>query len=511
MSTRTYQWNWSTVTGTKNDGQRIKQSSSSLTSRTLPSRGSWDVDQLSAIHVETLNDVGKLFSQWNTMLQPILKSLPAGGSDTRWGGLRQEIDALSYGIDGTTLFVFQDASPNNFDGRYWHTTDTRPFTISEVIEDHDGRIGVVESNLSTTVSGTLFDDTDLWTAIGYGKKPGSVTGSATDSLHGAQIALQDNVTKLAKDLYGVGHAGANPWPSYLTTWGGAVLAYGIHEYLSYLTDLHGVDMGAGQNPWDVAHAGLGAHTHPQIEVDSSGLSTRDRSFGLSVNLEDDLKRIRYEIGYTRGSNWNNGTIVGPFITNYPGVGNSEQTVLSHINFIGNIGDGGTLDSRNPHRVGYMRTGAGAIFDNVGSFTGMTTHTDASPTYLSINYVTQGASLETTIGELDAAMFGIAIGTVVRGEYDVDRSAHSETWREQNPIVIYHGAGAPPAGPHVEVELDPASFGKIPLINVLDMSPESEDMYGMYSSWNRDANVVHPDINTIEIWTSAAIVKIICMY
>lgn len=506
MSTRTYQWNWSEVTGTKNDSQRIRQSSVSLTSRPLPARGSWDVDQLGAIHAETLSDVVRLFSQWNTIVQPILKSFPAGGSDSRWGGLRDEIDALSYGIDGTTLFVFQDASPDNFDGRYWYSTDNRPFTIAEIIEDHEGRVAALEAASTSTPGSSLFDDTDLWTAVGYGKKPGSSISSSSGSLHGAQIVIQNDLDKLAKDVYGVNTADPT-WPSYLTTWGGPVFKYGIYEYLAYITDLHGVDMTASEDPWGAAHATLGVHTHPQDDILGSGYSTRDRSFGLPADLEEDLQRLRYEIGYTRGSNWNNGTIVGPFVTNYPTATDSEQTLLSHINYVGS----GTPGTTNPHGLDYNDTGADVIFDNVGLFTGMSTHTDTSPTYTSINYVTQGATLETAIGELDTAIASVILSTVVRGEYDVDRSGYSETWREQNPIIIYHGPGSPPAGPHVQVEANSLTFGKMPLVNVLDMSPESEDMYGMYSSWNRDANVVHENEYTVEVWTSAAVVRVVCMY
>ncbi len=486
MTSRTYKWNWAVVTGDKNDGKRVRQSAASLTSRAFPARGSWDVTQLSSIHGETLNDVIKLFSQWNTMVQPILKSLPAGGSDQRWSGLRTEIDALNYGIDGTTLFVFQDASPNNFDGRYWYTDDKRPFTIAEVLEDHEGRLTAAETTTTaTSTTSSLFDDTDLWNAIGWGKKPGSGTTSASGSLHGTQLLLQDNLEKIAKDMYGV--SDADPaWPSYLTTWNGAIFKYGIYEYLSYLTDLHGVDMVASEDPWDVAHASFGAHTHPQTEVLGSGYSTLARGFGLPANLELDMQRLRYEIEYTRGSSWNSGVLDGTFTTNHPSSGNAGQTLSSHINFVGS----GTADTTNPHGVDYTDTGADTIFGYNSQYTGQGGLSDVDPFYSSTTYITQGNNLTVSIGDLDSAISTVIGSLVSRADYYEDRSVYSEEWRVTHPVLINHG------------------YGRKPQVQVLDQTPPSEDLYGQYQALDQYVNFVHVDDNTLEVWTNAASVQII---
>lgn len=485
MANRTYKWNWTTVTGTKNDGKRVRKSAASLTSRALPARGSWDVNKLASIHGETLNDVMKLFSQWNTVLQPVMKSLSAGGSDQRWSGLRKEIDAVSYGLDGTTLFVFQDASPSNFDGRYWDDVDKRPYTISEVLEDHDGRLAALEADTTSSASTSLFDDTDLWTAVGYGKKPGSTVTSASNSLHGTQLTIQNNLEKLAKDVYGVSDNDPS-WPSYSTTWSGPVFKFGIYEYLAYITDLHGVDMTASEDPWNVSHASLGSHTHPQSEIESSGYSTLGRTFGLPADLEEDLQRIRYEIEYTRGTAWNTGTINGPFVTNYPSSGNSGQTLYSHINYTGS----GTASANNPHAMDFTDTGADVIFGNVATFTGQASITDIDPSYTSTLYVTQGVSLTTGISELDAALGTVAGGVVYRTDYYEDRTIYSEAWRETHPIEIAH------------------SFNKKPHVQVVDLTPSSEDIYGQYQSLDQYSNTVHVDDNNIEVWTNAASVQII---
>ena len=485
MTSRNYTWNWTTSTGSKNDAKRVKQSASSLTSRVLPSRGSWDVKQLTSIHDETLNDIMKLFNQWNSIVQPILKSLPAGGADKRWSGLREEIDALRYGIDATTLFVTQDASPLIFDGRYWNDGDKRPYTIAEILEDHEGRMSLLEAGGSSVVSTSLFDDTDLWTAIGYGKKPGSTIPSSSSSLHGVQLILTDNLTKLAKDVYGV--STSDPaWPSYLTTWGGPVFKYGIYEYLAYITELHGVDMTASEDPWDVSHGSFGAHTHPQTEVLGSGYSTLGRGFGLPVNLEQDMQRLRYEIEYTRGTSWNSGTINGPFITNYPLAGNFGQTLSSHINYVGN----GTPSATNPHGIDYVDTGASTILSYLRQYVGAVSETDVDPFYSSTNYITQGNNLTASISDLDASLNLLVGSTVQRITITEDRSIYTEEYRDTHPIEINHG------------------LGSNPIVQVLDLSPTSEDAYGQYQSLDQYSNIVHVDNNNIEVWSNAAIVQII---
>lgn len=480
---RKHLWNWNTITGTKKESKRVRQSAASLTARSLPSRGSWDISKLNSIHTETLNDVVKLFSQWNTTIQPILNSLSAGGSDTRWGGLRNEIDAIEYGLDGTTLFVFQDASPSNFDGRYWNTNDKRPYTIAEVLEDHEGRISFIEEQESSSFDSASFDDSDLWTAIGFGKQPGSVVSSASDSLHGTQLMIQSNLEKIAKDVYGINNNDPS-WPDYLTTWNGPVFKFGIYEYLAYITQLHGVDMTNFEDPWNVAHDTLGAHTHPQSEIEGSGYSTLGRGLGLPGDLEEDLKRIRYEIGFLRGTNWQSGDQDGPFeIT----PGDSTQSFVSHINITGS----GTASSSNPHGVNYTNTGADIIFGYSAEYVGQDSITDVIPNYTSTNYISVGQNLTAAISSLDSQLYTLVDSTAVqRQEYTVDRSEHTEAYRASNPIIIAH------------------NLGRKPIVQVLDLGDYSEDIYGQYQSIDQFGNVVHNDNDEIEVWSDVEKVLII---
>jgi hypothetical protein len=55
----------------------------------------------------------------------------------------------------------------------------------------------------------------------------------------------------------------------------------------------------------------------------------------------------------------------------------------------------------------FNVGLSGSFANIQSFTGQSDVTDSAPTYSSTSYVTQGNSLEAAIGELDAAIDGLA--------------------------------------------------------------------------------------------------------
>ena len=125
---------------------------------------------------------------------------------------------------------------------------------------------------------------------------------------------------------------------------------------------------------------------------------------------------------------------------------------------------------------------------------MSSYTDATPTYSSINYITQSTSLETAIGDLDNALDS-ALGTaVIRQDYGpYDRSAMSETTRSITPILISHG------------------YGRKPVINVVDTSPEVMEYWGLYSSPTYDVEIDYPDDDTVRIWTDAAVVEIIAFF
>lgn len=495
----TYPWNWTWNLGEKTSSLRVRGASSSLTSRALPSRGAYDVKKLASIHTETLNDIGRLFSHWNSIIQPILDSLPAGGSDRRWN-LRDEIDAHTYGVDGSTLFVFNDATSTAADGRYWHTSESRPVTIAEVLENNTGRISSLESTVSGLAGSTSgeFDDTNLWDAVGWGYNPVGGTSTAS-SLDGRVGTAESRMTHMANDLWGTSHADPGGYWSWANwSWSQAEYTYGVFEWVYGLMQLHGGVEFSG-NPWDVDHSGIviPSHTHAQTEIGTS-TGTRNRTAGADSHLSDNLQRIRYEIEYTRGTSWSSGAINGPFVTNYPSAGNYGQTVNSHINFTGS----GTASSSNPHALNYVDTGQEVVNTAIRGFSGMSSNSDNSPTYsphitpTPLGAISDGDNLEKAIALLDAAVSSAGSGSVTRFEYYYDRTSTPIEVREVTPINISRPGGA---------------AIRFPLVEVIDLSPESQDPYGQYASLTMDMNVNHIDVNNLQVWTAAAYILVILVY
>ena len=498
-----YSFNWRWTLSTKARSRRVKATPISLSARSFSLRGPNDANKFRSFQLETQNDIGSIASFLNNTMLPVVDSLPAGGADARWA-LRQEIDCFTYGIQGSTLFVFNTASEDLADGRYWHETERRPYTIAEKMEDHDGRISWLESNNSTEVSSTAnVDLQSLWKAVGANYQDASKE-SWSYSLDKRVSALECHDNQLGPDFYGdtrettggytnpsnniakyagynsiAGDPGWAGW-SWNTNCAG-VNSYGASEYLQYLALLHGVNLVNGEKPWKVDHSGVGGSSitlplsQEPADIRGSEPYTATRTDSFSDSLKYDLGRLRSEIQYLRGSNWSTGLQDGPFLTNWPSVGDTGQSFIYHIMCTG----AGTPSTSNTHGIDYTDTGAAPLFTATRSFTGMSTETDASPTYSthfgSLNYISDGDSLELGLAKLDQ----VTPTTISRYDMFVSRTTLTELEREVAPIVVNH------------------SLGHYPIVNVLDLDPEEP-----YASWTRDVNIDHVDVNTFHVYTGA---------
>jgi len=479
------QWNWSwvsTLDNTLKASDSIDQSGGTLYTYRAAKRG-----QLSAVELSTSIDsistnINQQWRLWRTHIRPIIDSLPAGSRDQRWRpgiGLPEKIDALKYGVQGTTLFVFNDATSVNAYGRYWDTTDERPKTIAEALED----VWTAISDIDTTTAATAgaFSDTALWYAIGNRYEDASLT-SASSSLDARTSQIESNINQLADDIYGVSE-GFGPWTF------GAPLSHSVAKNIDELLKLHNVSGGWQTDPTGISHSGIGGSSPPFAYTDISPMPTQTLSQARTTpysTLYNEILRIRWEIARTRGT--------ANYVTDATDPVTSGVADLStHVNYVGSA----TPTSSNPHGVDLLiDLGAGAYFTNLARYTGMTDYTSGSemPTYTSVNYITQSTNLETAISALDTAVYSIISGgTVTRWEDDYDRSALSETVREQTAIVVTHNRGI------------------YPLVQVLDLSPTEEDYYGQYVSPAIEVNIVHVDENTFEVWSNAAILKVIALF
>jgi len=476
------EWNWSWV-ASKEDTLKasgtVDQSGGTLYSYRAASRGQLSASELKSSVDSASTNINHLWSLWSSYVRPVIDSLPAGSKDQRWRpgtGLPDKIDALGYGIQGTTLFVSNDSTADTASGRYWDSTDERPKTITEAMEDLWTAVNALDVTSDTSTAAAVLEP--LWAAIGHRMKDSSLT-SLSSSLDARTGQIETNMTQLDADIYG----GIGAWTF------GTPLTYSIALNLDALLKVHTVPGGWQNNPSGIGHAAVApaAHTHPTTQIGTlPGVALSQARVAPYASLWDDILRVRWEITRTRGSaNWQSD------IQSSWQVGAEYTSLASHIAFAGS----GFAGMTNPHGINYINTGANTMFTNHSRFTGMTDYTSAveMPIYTSTVFVTQNTDLTAAIGELDSAIQTALSSVDVRYDYTYDRSDLSEIVREQTPIVITH------------------SVGRKPIVQILDVSPQEEDYWGQYVSPAIEGNIVHISPNAFEIWTGAAKIEVIAIF
>ena len=129
------QWNWSWVSAqnsTLKSSNSVDQSGGTIYAYRAATRGQLKASELSTSIDSISANINQQWTLWRVYLRPVIDSLPAGIRDQRWRpgtGLPEKIDALRFGIQGTTLFVCNDMAASTADGRYWDTATERPKTI----------------------------------------------------------------------------------------------------------------------------------------------------------------------------------------------------------------------------------------------------------------------------------------------------------------------------------------------------------------------------------------------
>ena len=257
MSSTSWNWSWvKTETETAKASNSIKASGGTVFSFRQPFNGQVSAADLNAGFASAGNNISSLWGNWTAYTRPLIDSLPAGGRDQRWStasgkGLPNKIDALKNGLQGTTLFVFNDASVDKAEGRYWHADDGRPKTIAESFEDVHTRISTTLLTGGSSDSVTDADVAALWYAIGNNYESISLTSVPT-SLDARTGILESYKTQTNEDIYGVtagyGYGFGTP------------LLYSLAENLDEILKLHNVASGWQEDPSGVSHASAGAVT-----------------------------------------------------------------------------------------------------------------------------------------------------------------------------------------------------------------------------------------------------------
>jgi hypothetical protein len=471
-----FNWSWiNKATETKNDSFSIKKDTGVVYTFRQASKGSISATDLNLFSVSVAENISQEKYLWNNYTRIILNSLPHGTSDKRWEtavgtGLPNKIDCFKFGIQGSTLFVFNDADSSKADGWYWVDKDSRPKTIAEAIQD----LRVEISNISTASSTSTYDLDPLWAAIGENYRNSNMVG-LSGSLDIRLSTVESYFSQLETDIYD---------PSIFYFGLGNPPPYSLALMLDNLLKLHNA-AGFGADPSVVNHNGLPveAHYHSFSEITPPPASnlTQDR-LTFSGTLETEIKRLRYEIQMAKGSTSWYSDAIDP-------VSSGGLGLKGHMDYVGT----GTVSSTNPHGMSLNDIGASTILSAIVAYTGMESDTDNSPSYNSNNYILNGDALTSAISKLDEAI-STAIGSnVVRVDYSYDRSYMSETSRDQNPITITH------------------NMGRKPLVQVTDVSESEQDYYGQYISPDVYMNIVHVSDDEFEIWTNAATIEVVAIY
>lgn len=149
---------------------------------------------------EISTDLLNIQSQWNNSLIPLLNTIPSGsvndGTDT--------VDAFTNGLDGSTLYIDADITAAGTNIAYYNAAQNRPNTIKEqcaalylysdaVREELTTEITTLTGILSQTVKERIGINVFDSTAI-----------SSASSVDGRTNTNSNNITQLARDLYGIG-------------------------------------------------------------------------------------------------------------------------------------------------------------------------------------------------------------------------------------------------------------------------------------------------------------------
>lgn len=244
-------WNWSWVkvqSETNNKSNSIDQSGGVIYSYRAATRGRLSASELTTSISSISTNINQIWRLWGNNIRPILNSLPAGERDERWRigkGLPSKIDAFAYGIQGTTLFVLNDADSIKASGRYWHVTGERPITIAEAFENVWSVINDI-STPDTTSTTTDVELDPLWAAIGHRYQDSSLSSLST-SLDSRTGVLEGNIDQLSEDIYGASE-GFVPWNF------GIPLNFSIAQNIDYILKLHGVAAGwQNGDPAGISH------------------------------------------------------------------------------------------------------------------------------------------------------------------------------------------------------------------------------------------------------------------
>jgi len=370
--------------------------------RSAPRTGPTSSDSWNDSAEEIANDLSSLTLEWNNKLAPIILGLPNGVDDT-------SIDAFANGLDGNNLWVDKDVVSTSDDLSYYDSTNARPVTVKEAFDD-------VYTSLTTQIAQVLEDVAELASGLTAAEKTAigdnifdATIDSSADSLDTKSENSRFNVLQLAKDLYDEG--------SYNLGYDGyADLTYSVRDMVDALLQIHNGDWNT-----DIVVDHVGSVTLAQSDVGTTAPGD-DTYGGVPADLEDDLDQIRTQIHVLRHASVGSWTDANTAL--YVAGATSLEELLT------STAGSGTKAAGNPWGYHFDDVEDLTVaMDAVRDFTGQTSHTDDSPSYIGENYISDGDSLETAVDEIDvalAAFSGVMVTAITNTRTFVGQSSMSDS-------------------------------------------------------------------------------------
>ena len=106
----------------------------SVVERYAPSRGPTSSADYNATLQEVINSLAQVSLTWNEDIQPLLDSLPGGGTTIIREDRLDAPNPFINGLDGSQVYLDCTSTVLTDDGKYFSESLNRPLTIKESIE-----------------------------------------------------------------------------------------------------------------------------------------------------------------------------------------------------------------------------------------------------------------------------------------------------------------------------------------------------------------------------------------
>jgi hypothetical protein len=343
----------------------MEQFITSLIERRVPYNGPVLSDVWNDTNEEVVRDITTMQTLWNTLLYPLLGSMPSGPVEILATDRTGDISPFDNGLDGSQLYM--DMTATLTDESYYSETLGRPYTIKESFEVFEAEVNeAIEDAKEAALLAGLTEDAKqkIGARIFY-------TGQTShpDSLDGLLQRLDLLVDQLVADMFNENFdAGAPPdYSAYPLSGGLQSRDNTLMEYINSLLYMH--DNALGEQHIEVHHVFVdpileGQTGVPQViaemikatsEVEDEFSKTTGQWPGIPDHIEDEINQMRTAIRRLAG--WS-----GPDIddntfdasvalwTNLPSdswVGNPDPK-LSLVGHINRVGTASAPSSVNPH-------------------------------------------------------------------------------------------------------------------------------------------------------------------